>query len=259
MRSAALLLFTLLFATPSTFRYAKVKFTPADSIAFDAEGTVVALTSYKIDRPAVMAAIDPADALVAQTGDRGSVIFVRPTAADRCEVHAFLAETQQSVGLGHFAAKTTASTASRIAGECFTEKPEKMFDDEYEFHLAYDVPVTAIPKPAALPPGGGEAGGQYLALVKAIHARDWSVAHLHTAEGQLPDSREETLQSNYFENLEANYPKSATVTGGLMKGNFAQLDIAGLHHDGRKITGKVRMTKSGANWRVVDQYFVGSE
>ena len=99
----------------------------------------------------------------------------------------------------------------------------------------------------------------YLLHGFGMHARDWSVAHLHTAEGQLPDSREETLQSNYFENLEANYPKSATVTGGLMKGNFAQLDIAGLHHDGRKITGKVRMTKSGANWRVVDQYLVGSE
>ena len=259
MRPVAWVVLAFLFAAPSSFRYASVQFTPVDSIAFDADGTVVALTSFKIDRPSVMAAINPVDSLVAQTQESGNVILIRPLPDDRCEVSAFLAATQQSLGLGKFAGKTTSSDAKRVAGECATSKPEKMFDDEYEFHLTYDVPITAIPKPSALPAGGGEPGAQYLALVKAIQSSDWSVAHLHTPEGALPDTREKTLQSNYFENLALNYPKSATITGGLVKGDRARIELTGLHHDGHKVRGTVAMKKVGANWRVTDQAFFGME
>ena len=57
----------------------------------------------------------------------------------------------------------------------------------------------------------------------------------------------------------ADWVNSATVTGGLMKGDRAQIDVAGSNHDGRKIKGVVALKKVGSNWRVVDQQFYGTE
>jgi hypothetical protein len=251
------------------FRFGKVKFEPVDAFAYQAEvagektpQTIVALTSYKIDRAAVLAAIDPVQSFYAQTGGgTGNFVLVRIVAPDRCSVFAGLTtgERPQDINLGKFPAKNTTSTSTRITGECSMKAPEKMFDDEYDFRLSYDVAITAIPKPTTLSAGGGEPGSQYVALVKAIQASDWDVAHLHVGEGVLPDTKKKTAESNYFENLQLNYPKTVTVTGGLMKGDRAQLDLRGTNHDGRTITGVVVLTKAGSNWRVVDQQFYGTE
>ena len=51
----------------------------------------------------------------------------------------------------------------------------------------------------------------------------------------------------------------ASVTGGVMKGDRANLDIAGTHHDGHKIKGVVLMKKLGSDWWVIDQQFFGGE
>lgn len=261
-RSAALLAIVCLGALPlgaatldGTFRFGKVRFAPADAFAFQSDVPVVVLTSFKIDRAATLASIEPIASLYEQAGDSGNVLVIVPQAPDRCRVQAWLAESQQSIGLGSFPAKTAASTPSRVAGECFTSKPEKMFEDEYEFHLTYDVPISPFVKPAQLPAGGGEPGAQYVALVKAIQASDWDGAHRHVQEGELPSSRAEAAKSNYFENLAANYPKSVTVTGGLIKGDRANLEIHGKNHDGKKIKGIVVMKKAGTDWRVLGQQF----
>lgn len=249
---------SLLFA--SLFHFGKVRFEPVDALAYQQDSvTIVALTSYKIDRDGVLAAIDPVNALYAQAGERGSFVLVRVLAPDRCSVSGFLAETQQQLDLGSFTGQSKVSPAT-VTGNCATDKPQKMFDDEYDFNLSYDVPITAIPKPTALPAGGGEPGAQYVQLLKAIAAADWDVAHLHTADGELPDTKKKVSESNYFQNLALNYPKpSSTVTGGLMKGDRAQLDIKGTNHDGRNVTGVVAMKKVGSDWRVVDQQFFGTE
>ncbi|MGZ7040062.1 MAG: hypothetical protein ACXVJO_17935, partial [Thermoanaerobaculia bacterium] len=214
--------------------------------------------SFKIDRAAVMAAIDPDNSLYAQTENlSGNSVWMWSLKPDRCNVRAFLAsgDRPQEIDFGSFPGKVRSSTGSLIAGECFTDRPQKNFDEEYEFRLSYDTPITALVKPSPLPAGGGEPGAQYLALVKAIQAADWDVAHLHVREGELPDTRQKVAESNYFENLAANYPKSATVTGGLMKGDLAQINIRGTHHDGQKIEGVVALKKVGKDWRVVDQQF----
>jgi hypothetical protein len=267
------LLLALLAAVPAhgqmvkgTFRFGKVRFEPVDAMAY--QGTIsgdkppvliVALTSYKIERPLVLAAINPLDSLIAQTGEHGSVVLVLPESPDRCSVRGFLAESGQSIDLGSSSAKMSVSTATRIAGECATQKPGKFFDDEYEFRLSYDVPITAIAKPATLPVGGGEPGAQYLGLVKAIQAADWDVVHLHIREEELPESKNKPSDRNYFESLSLNYPKSATVTGGLLKGDRARLDIRGKNHDGGNFKGFVSMKKVGDNWRIVDQVLFHAE
>jgi hypothetical protein len=251
-----------------SFQFGQIRFEPVDILAFQADVgekapvTFVVVTSFKIDRAAVIAAIDPGNSLYAQAeNNQGNTVMLVAMSPERCRVKALLAagDRPQDIDFGSFPSKTSVSSDSRIAGECFTPTPEKKFDDDLDFHLSYDTPLTVIAKPTPLPAGGGEPGAQYLALVKAIQAADWDVAHLHVREGELPDTRKKVAESNYFENLAANYPKSATVTGGLMKGDRAHLDIRGIHQDGHKIEGVVALKKVGSDWRVVDQQFYGTQ
>jgi hypothetical protein len=246
------------------FRFGKVRFEPVDVLAYQQARngggppvTIVALTNFRIDRPAVMAEIDTPSALVMQATrlETGVLLMVRILAPERCGLGGFLNETQQQIDLGEsFPAKSVALTASRVAGECLTKKPDKMFDDEYEFRLSYDVPMTIIPKPAKLPAGGGEAGIAYAALVKAIQAADWNGAHLRLREDEVPKSRPKAADmSDYFHGVALNYPKTVTVAGGLIKGDRANLEIRGIDHDGKKIKGVVAMRKISGGWRVIEQ------
>jgi len=258
-----------LFATQSgTFHYGKVKFEPIDSFAYQAETqqsakplTIVVLTDFKIDRPAVLAAINTPGAFVLQSGEKGSFAMLRLVAPEKCGVAGFLASTQQQFDLGDsLPAKMTVSTPSRVAGECWTSKPGKMFEDAYDLHVSYDVPITAIPKPAALPAGGGEAGAAYLALVKAIQTANWDAAHAHLRADEVPQTPPKSSDmKRYFEDVSLNYPKSATVTGGLMKGDRANLDIRGINHDGHKINGVVALKKIGGEWQVLEQNFFSEQ
>ena len=244
------------------FAFGKVHFEPVDALAYqepDKDGkplTFVALTNFKIDRADVMDAINTAGALIGQAAktETGAIVMLRVTSPDKCGLAGFLSQTQQQIDLGDsFPAKSTL-TAGRVAGECSTNKPGKMFDDVYEFHLTYDAPLTVIPKPNALSAGGGEPGTVYSALVKAIQAADWNVAHLHLPEREIPQTKPKAADmKEYFHGLALNYPKTVTVTGGLMKGPRANLDIRGTDNDGKKIKGVVAMKKDAAEWRVVDQ------
>jgi len=113
-----------------------------------------------------------------------------------------------------------------------------------------------IPKPSTLTSGGGEPGTVYAALVKAIRAADWNAAHTHLRKDEVRDPKPAASEMReYFRGVGLNYPKTVTVTGGLMKGSRANLDITGTDRDDKKIHGVVMMKKDGADWRVVDQNF----
>ena len=254
-----------------TFQVGKANFRVSNAMAYQREGkdpkkpvTMVVLADFKIDQVAAMDAIDPANALMTQVAKNqaGNFVMVTLASPDRCGVWAFL-DTGKQIDLGgdSFPAKTTTSTPARIAGECFTSKPGKtLFDDVYDFHLTYDVPITAFPKASAVPAGGGEPGRVLLALVTAIGASDWDAARLHLREEEVPATAPKGAERmRFFEVLAMNYPKSATVTGGLMKGDNAVLEIEGTDHDGKKIKGEFVMKKAAGNWRVVDQSLYSSE
>ena len=243
-------------ADSGKFHFGKVTFEPADVFAYQTEEakpqTIVVFTSYKIDRPAVLAAINTPGAFVMQSGEKGSFVLARLTAPDKCSVSGWLAPTAQQIDVGTVAGKTTASTSSRVAGECWTAKPGKMFDDAYDFHLTYDAPITAIPKAAKLAAGGGEAGAAYLALLKAIQTSNWDTAHGALPPDQSPAQKPKDLKF-YFEGLALNYPKTAAVDGGLMKGDRANIDIHGIDHDSKKIKGVVALKKVNGLWQVQEQ------
>jgi hypothetical protein len=253
-----------------TFQFGKAKFQIVNAMAWQREGkdpkkpvTVVAAADFKIDQPAVIAALDPANALIAQIvkAERGNFVIITLAPADHCAIFAFL-DTGKQIDLGDsFPAKATTSTAAHITGDCSTTKPEKtLFGDPYEFHLAYDIPITPMPKPSALPAGGGEPGQAFVALIGAIRANDWDATHNHLREEEVPKTAPKPSErKEYFEGLALNYPKTVTVTGGQIKGDQAQLQITGTKYDGAKIKGDIAMKKVSGNWRVVDMTLYGTD
>jgi hypothetical protein len=249
-----------------TFHFGAIQFEPVDAFAYQETTddptkplTIVMLTNFKIDRPAVVNAINTPGALIEQAANTkdGAFLLVRVVSAQRCGVFAFLNQAQRQIDLSNtFAAKGVTVTPSRVAGECATTKPEKMFDDAYDFKLSYDVPLTAIPKPATLGAGGGEPGAVYAGLVKAIQAADWNAAHLLLPPDQVPETRPKPSEmKGYFHDLGLNYPKTVNVAGGLLKGDRAAIDISGTNNEDKKIKGSVAMKKTAAGWQVIDQNF----
>jgi|GEM_PF-1631880 len=278
LRTTALISLLMLGTTASfgadvakgTFHFGNIHFEPVDAFAYqDTSGdaakplTVVLLTNFKIDRDAVLNAIDATDALMDQSRkpEGGAFLLVRVVSAERCGIYAFLNHAQRQIDLSNtFAAKGVTVTPTRVAGECMTTKPDKMFDDVYDFHLSYDVPMTIIPKPATLAAGGGEPGAAYAVLVKAIQAADWSAAHPLLPPEQVPDTKPKPSEmKGYFHDLGLNYPKTVNVAGGLMKGDHANIEIAGTNSEGKKIKGTVVMKKTASGWQVVDQNFYGAD
>ena len=243
------------------FHFGVTRFQPLDALAYQEPGldgkpvTIVAFTDFKIDRQLVKEAIITFGAFVTQVYSRQSGNFVlMRLSPDHCGISGMVNDGQQSIDLGDSFTSKASVGVSRVAGECFTSKPGKMFDDAYDFRLTWDLPLTVIPTPSPLKAGGGEPGLAYSALVKAIQTADWNVARLRLREQEVPETAPPASEMReYFRGVGLNYPKSATITGGLIKGNFANLDIKGVDHEGKKIRGVVAMKKSGNNWRVIDQ------
>src|SRR5438132_428251 len=148
------------------FHFGPIKFEPVDAIAYQVEVkdskpvTIVAFSDFKIDRQGVMDAIDTGGALITQinANQKGSFVMVRLTAPNRCGLGGLIGNGAKQIDLGDSFTSKSSQGVSRVAGECFTPAPGKMFDDAYDFHLTYDQPLLVIPKPASLSAGGGEPG-----------------------------------------------------------------------------------------------------
>src|SRR5947208_423931 len=128
MKQIGLLAASLLLSSPiyaANFHFGKVKFEPVDTLAYQVEipnakpVTLVALTNFKIDRAAVMEAIDPAGSLVEQAAAKNvNVVIVRLIEPGKCGLAGYLGQTAQQIDLGEsFPAKTISSTSARIAGD----------------------------------------------------------------------------------------------------------------------------------------------
>lgn len=241
------------------FHFGATRFEITDALAYraDDQSTVVLLTDFTMDRDDLLKAIITAQALYGQilARQRGNYVMVTLHPPDHCGVQAFLGETVQQLGLGdEFDATITNAGTKRIKGVCSTSRPEKMFDDTYEFRLPFDLALTTIPKPTRLPADGGEPGRALIALVKAIQAADIRTAKLHLRAEEIASIPATADLQSFFDGLSLNYPKSASATGGLMKGDLANVEMKGTDREGRKIEGTFSMKKTAGNWRVVDQY-----
>jgi hypothetical protein len=246
------------------FHFGKAKFKPVDAIAYQVPGkdnkplTIVAFSDFKIDRQGVLDAIHTEEAFFDQINknEGGNFVMMRLTKPDRCGIYGLVNNGGNQIDLGDSFVSKASIGASRAAGHCATSAPGKMFDDVYDFDLTYDVPLMVIPDPAKLSAGGGEPGAVYASLVKAIRTADWNAANMHLRKEEVRNPKPAASEMReYFRGIGLNYPKTVAVTGGLMKGKRANLDITGTDRDDKKIHGVVVMKKDGADWRVVDQNF----
>lgn len=111
-------------------------------------------------------------------------------------------------------------------------------------------------KPAtgqALPAGGGEPGKAYMALHRAVMASDvdamLSLVDAEQAE-QMRQARSQPDFPKTLEMIKLFEPAEVHITGGTVDGDSAELTIAGKDADGAVLTGEVKLTRSGGQWKV---------
>jgi hypothetical protein len=244
------------------FHYGDVRFVPTDIVAWQAEAsgeepahTVVAFTDFTVDRKQLVAAIDTVTDLQMQVYAResGNFVIARLLAPDRCGIVAYLTsgERPQQISLSSDFPATFKTVSSRVAGSCRTDGKRNFGEDKYEFRLPFDVAITAIPKPQPLPKDGGEPGRALVALSKAIEKKDFAVARRHLHLDEMPrNGAAPSDMKLYFEGLALNHPKSVKTTGGLIKGDRAQVEVKGVSAEGSNLRGIYLMEKRDGAWRI---------
>lgn len=245
-----------------TFRYDTTTVKVSDAIAYrqDVNGkviTVVAFTDIKIDRQAVLDALDPWTGVFQQVATgQGNVIVLRLNSPTECGAYAFLSATSHSLSMSDdYPAHAKSTGEGRVAGDCATAAPVKSFEKTYEFKLAYDQPLMAITKATALPAGGGAPGAAFLELAKAIQAKNAKLVLLHVPANEMPSEPSPA----WLEGLALNYPKRVVVKEGVAKGDRARLEIAGMNYEDKKVKGTIEMQKVQGNWRVTGMAMFFSE
>ena len=140
-----------------------------------------------------------------------------------------------------------------VSGRVWHPKEQKVFDDSFQFDLAFSAPLsdpnapTIIGKP--LPPGGGEPGQAYLKWTETVHTGDIElVKSLMPAEmaDQLGSLSSEEAR-NEVEFMQMMTPKDNVILGGSSDGETAILQTEGVV-DGQKVSVEITMTKMGNLW-----------
>jgi hypothetical protein len=148
----------------------------------------------------------------------------------------------------------------RVEGRLSSGGPRREFDDQFEFQGAFNAAVRPRarasrldPKTAErLPPGGGEPGKTYVAMVQAIHKGDLDAVQKTLAGGQPVTPEMARQMKEMLPMLQAMTPKDVEVLGGLSGGDKAVLDVEAVAM-GAKQKGTVEMTRSGGAWRQVKE------
>jgi hypothetical protein len=153
-------------------------------------------------------------------------------------------------------AEFTSRTATRLEGRVFSSAPLKTLDGStYTVDLRFGVDVPAPPAGTALPAGGGDPGKAFTAFVAATAKKNWTAIRAASSPWAL-----EMFDKSYnsaAENAESagmllkawvSLPKMK-ITGGLLRGDVAILDVEGEVFAGTMGLSRVQMVKSGEVWK----------
>lgn len=242
-----------------TFRFEKVttKFVAAcafripDPLVAGKTQTVVALAERPIDCAAADAGFDPIAAAKAQVGKAsGWLSFAIEEGGGRAEGEWSSPKKDDGYpfGLGGSGKlSVTVNTASRVEGRWYTVRPETFFKETFEFDVRFAADVLAgSVSGTPLPKGGGEPGKVFQAYTKAIAASDKkTLQSVMTAEAYAEKAPMIALSKDID-------LKTATIVGGLVKGDAAVLEVEGASHADWKMRGRVHMVKDAGAWKVVD-------
>lgn len=233
--------------------------------------TVVAFTTYPINKKALAAATEKTDAIAEQ----GYMI----DEARRLELHidegkvatvnfngAGSSVSQSGGDIGKL--QTQVNDAKRVAGSFVLEGDD---DDDVRCNVGFDLAyatttaatpaggssatsaAAAAPTGKALPAGGGEPGKVFQANLAAMQKGDVD-AMLATVTKEQADKiraqRKEPQFGAMLAMMKSFAPKSATVTGGQDFGDTAELTIDAVDQSGGKSTGTSKLRKEGGAWKV---------
>jgi hypothetical protein len=235
-----------------SFRLDKVKSTFNSACGYrlpnaDAPGSTqvaVILASKPLDCARFNASFTPledAETAIAEQGGATATLKIAPS-GDSVSGNWRSADPSDGFSFGgQGEVKLTKNTDTRVEGTHRTKKPESFFDKtfEFDFKFAVDVLGGAL-EGTPLPKGGGEPGKAFTAYTKALVKKDEAAVKRLAAEGHAP-----SLEWGRDYEL-----KEATISGGLLKGTVAALDVEGTTFAGDKQRGRVFMVQEGGTWKV---------
>lgn len=156
---------------------------------------------------------------------------------------------------GGLKAILTTNAPERIAGRILTPEPVKvMSGDSYMCDMTFEVDVVRPTAGTPLPPGGGEPGRAFVAMMASAKKKNWPALRDSVSEGfrKLFDADYRTPEENMeyaIGFLQMSLPKTnRKVTRGTLRGTVATLEIEGDMFPGQKAVYFVRMVKSKGAW-----------
>ena len=165
---------------------------------------------------------------------------------------------------GTFKADLTTNTADKVAGRIYTTAPVKTRDGAtYGVDLTFSAPVTKAAGGTALAAGGGEPGKALTAFFAARDKKDWPAL-----KAALSPSATQRFVKSYNDDKEnltdmldtLNFwmpAKDVKITGGMLMGETAVLDVEGTLASGVKALSLVRLIKTPSGWVFDDAVMAG--
>ena len=249
------------------FRLDKVTSTFSHACGFRVAGdktgeteTVVIFASVPLDCAAADAGFSPQSALESSISEQRGAIVVMTLDPEGTRANGYWRSIEPSDGFsfgGQGELTFVRRDDTRVEGRYRTLKPEDFFDKTFEFDLPFAVDLLAGSLSGTpLPKNGGEPGKVYLAYLKAVDKKDpvqlqkWTTA---ARAAEIKEQAEGGYFAETFEYRRSSELKTATITGGLVKGNKARLDVSGVTHDGDKSRGPIYLVQENGAWKVESQ------
>jgi hypothetical protein len=225
------------------------------------ESVEIVLSTEPVDAAAAVAALNPHMEAINQDALRqDNYILLWVTPDGRVSMNATFTKTMtqyldRTGGGGGLAATLSAHTPGHVSGRIFTPAPVKVMSGEsYTCDFTFDVDVTRLPAGVSLPPGGGEPGRAFAALLASAEKKNWDALRggVSIRLRKIFDADYRTPEENLeyaVDFLQMQLPKRGTkVTGGVLRGESATLEIEGEMFAGQKAVYFARMVRSGGIW-----------
>lgn len=208
----------------------------------------VILSEAPIDAAAAVADLDPHTNAINQPAlmeKNYIVLVVRPdgdVSMNATYSERMVQFVDMTGAMGDLKAEISTNTPDRVAGRVFSPKPVKTDSGTWTVDVKFSTDVTRLPPGMALPAGGGDPGKALTALLAAKSKKNWE--GIRTAVVKPFDDLADALQS-----LDIWLPKKGVkITGGVLRGDTATLDVEGEMFEKQKGLFLVRMQKSGTKW-----------
>ena len=248
------------------FRLDKVRSTFTSACAFrlpDPSGkspgiTHVLLSDKALDCDAADRTFDPVDAAKKQVEAQkpAFVTFTLPagTVVDRIDGGWNSTDPEDGFsfgGQGKVAIK--ANTDQRAQGRYFLDKPSDFFDKTFQFDFTWDTAVlSGAMSGTPIPAGGGEIGAAYRKYLAAIVKGDLAAVRASVGAEKAADvpPLKGADAKKLVELMQIFELKTATITGGVQRGDEAALLVTGVGFDKLPSEGRVIMRREGGVWKV---------